>query len=185
MQVKGEKFSIFTFYFLFLWLNNRDDEIYRNHTGALRLDALSGASRPAMLGGRPVIQRVYEQVAGVLDDAVVATDDERIYDNRARFRRPGRDDLAGPRKRHRPSPGSLSQTGQDLRRGGQCAGRRTFCPGLAAGSRETLLRRSGDSTSPRWSGLSPRRTVSKPSKIPTPRKWCSTRSRAPSTSRVR
>ena len=34
----------------------------------------------AMLGGRPVIQRVYEQVAGVLDDAVVATDDERIYD---------------------------------------------------------------------------------------------------------
>lgn len=32
----------------------------------------------AMLGGKPVIQRVYEQVAGVLDDAVVATDDERI-----------------------------------------------------------------------------------------------------------
>lgn len=34
----------------------------------------------AMLGGKPVIQRVYEQVLGVLDDAVVATDDERIYD---------------------------------------------------------------------------------------------------------
>lgn len=34
----------------------------------------------AMLGGKPVIERVYEQVAGVLDDAVVATDDERIYD---------------------------------------------------------------------------------------------------------
>lgn len=34
----------------------------------------------AMLGGKTVIQRVYEQVAGVLDDAVVATDDERIYD---------------------------------------------------------------------------------------------------------
>ena len=32
----------------------------------------------AMLGGKPVIQRVYEQVAGVLDDAYVATDDERI-----------------------------------------------------------------------------------------------------------
>lgn len=32
----------------------------------------------AMLGGKPVIQRVYEQVAGVLDDAWVATDDERI-----------------------------------------------------------------------------------------------------------
>ncbi len=34
----------------------------------------------AMLGGKPVIQRVYEQVNGVLDDAVVATDDQRIYD---------------------------------------------------------------------------------------------------------
>ena len=32
----------------------------------------------ALLGGKPVIQRVYEQVAGVFDDAVVATDDERI-----------------------------------------------------------------------------------------------------------
>ncbi len=32
----------------------------------------------ALLGGKPVIQRVYEQVQGVLDDAVVATDDERI-----------------------------------------------------------------------------------------------------------
>lgn len=31
-----------------------------------------------MLGGKTVIQRVYEQVAGVLDDAYVATDDERI-----------------------------------------------------------------------------------------------------------
>ena len=34
----------------------------------------------ARLGGKPVIERVYEQVAGVLDDAVVATDDERIRD---------------------------------------------------------------------------------------------------------
>ena len=32
----------------------------------------------AMLGGKPVIQRVYEQVCGVLDEAYVATDDERI-----------------------------------------------------------------------------------------------------------
>ena len=31
----------------------------------------------AMLGGKTVIQRVYEQVTGVLDDAYVATDDER------------------------------------------------------------------------------------------------------------
>lgn len=34
----------------------------------------------ALLGGKTVIQRVYEQVTGVLDDAVVATDDQRIYD---------------------------------------------------------------------------------------------------------
>lgn len=32
----------------------------------------------AMLGGKTVIQRVYEQVAGVLDDTCIATDDERI-----------------------------------------------------------------------------------------------------------
>lgn len=32
----------------------------------------------ALLGGKPVIQHVYQQVAGVLDEAVVATDDERI-----------------------------------------------------------------------------------------------------------
>ena len=34
----------------------------------------------AMLGGKTVIERVYGQVAGVLDDAWVATDDERIAD---------------------------------------------------------------------------------------------------------
>lgn len=34
----------------------------------------------AILGGKPVIQRVFEQVNGVLDDAVVATDDQRIFD---------------------------------------------------------------------------------------------------------
>lgn len=32
----------------------------------------------ALLGGKPVIQRVYEQVVQVLDDVYVATDDERI-----------------------------------------------------------------------------------------------------------
>lgn len=32
----------------------------------------------AILGGKPVIQRVYEQARLVLDEAVVATDDERI-----------------------------------------------------------------------------------------------------------
>ena len=33
----------------------------------------------ALLGGKTVIQRVYEQVCQVLDDAWVATDDERIF----------------------------------------------------------------------------------------------------------
>jgi 3-deoxy-manno-octulosonate cytidylyltransferase (CMP-KDO synthetase) len=34
----------------------------------------------ALLGGKPVIQRVYERVAPLVDMAVVATDDHRIYD---------------------------------------------------------------------------------------------------------
>lgn len=33
----------------------------------------------ATLGGKPVIQRVYEKVKGVLEEAYVATDDERIF----------------------------------------------------------------------------------------------------------
>ena len=34
----------------------------------------------AVLGGKPVIQRVYEQVVSVLGEAYVATDDQRIFD---------------------------------------------------------------------------------------------------------
>ena len=33
----------------------------------------------AILGGKPIVQRVYEQVAKVVEKVVVATDDERIY----------------------------------------------------------------------------------------------------------
>ena len=33
----------------------------------------------AILGGKPVIQRVYEQVKRVMEDVFVATDDERIF----------------------------------------------------------------------------------------------------------
>ena len=53
----------------------------------------------AMLGGKSVIQRVYEQVSSVLDSAYVATDDERIRQavedppGRGSLRRQGRDDL--------------------------------------------------------------------------------------------
>ena len=39
----------------------------------------------ALLGGKTVIQRVYEQVENVLDDAFVATDDERIYNTVTAF----------------------------------------------------------------------------------------------------
>lgn len=35
----------------------------------------------AMLGGKTVIQRVYEKVTSCLDDAYVATDDERIFNH--------------------------------------------------------------------------------------------------------
>ena len=34
----------------------------------------------AVLGGKTVIQRVYEQVSSILDEVYVATDDKRIYD---------------------------------------------------------------------------------------------------------
>jgi 3-deoxy-manno-octulosonate cytidylyltransferase (CMP-KDO synthetase) len=34
----------------------------------------------AMLGGKTVIERVYSRVSAVLDDVVVATDDQRIFD---------------------------------------------------------------------------------------------------------
>ncbi len=33
-----------------------------------------------MLGDKPIIERVYRQVEGILDEVVVATDDERIFD---------------------------------------------------------------------------------------------------------
>lgn len=33
----------------------------------------------ALLGGRPIIERVYRQVSKAVDDVVVATDDERIF----------------------------------------------------------------------------------------------------------
>ena len=39
----------------------------------------------ALLGGKPVIQRVVEQVSSVLDDVYVATDDERIFQTVEQF----------------------------------------------------------------------------------------------------
>ena len=39
----------------------------------------------AILGGKTVIQRVYEQVSSVLSEVYVATDDQRIYDTVEQF----------------------------------------------------------------------------------------------------
>ena len=39
----------------------------------------------AMLGGKPIVQRVYEQVAKVVERVAVATDDERIFDTVVSF----------------------------------------------------------------------------------------------------
>ena len=39
----------------------------------------------ALLGDKPIVQRVYEQVAKVVERVVVATDDERIYNTVAGF----------------------------------------------------------------------------------------------------
>ena len=39
----------------------------------------------ALLGGKPIVQRVYEQVAKMVERVVVATDDERIYDTVVSF----------------------------------------------------------------------------------------------------
>ena len=39
----------------------------------------------ALLGDKPIVQRVYEQVAKMVERVVVATDDERIYDTVASF----------------------------------------------------------------------------------------------------
>ncbi len=39
----------------------------------------------ALLGGKPVVRRVYERVAGLVDDVCVATDDERIFNAVAAF----------------------------------------------------------------------------------------------------
>lgn len=51
----------------------------------------------AMLGGKTVIQRVYEQVTKTIDNAVVATDDERIYNHVISFG--GKVVMTGPHHR--------------------------------------------------------------------------------------
>ena len=52
-------------------------EIYWNYSCKICLYTFS-CQTSGRLGSKPVIQRVYEQVSGILDEAYVATDDERI-----------------------------------------------------------------------------------------------------------
>ena len=62
--------------------SNKETEIIMKFTGIIpaRYASTRFPGKPlAMLGGRTVIQRVYEQVAAVLGEAWVATDDERIF----------------------------------------------------------------------------------------------------------
>lgn len=54
-------------------------EVYRNHSRQIYVITLPGKPL-AVLGGKYVIQRVYETVSSVLDEAYVATDDQRIFD---------------------------------------------------------------------------------------------------------
>ncbi len=60
----------------------------------------------ADLGGKPMIQRVYERVSSVLDDVAVATDDIRIASAVEGLRRSGGNDFAGASQRYRPCAGS-------------------------------------------------------------------------------
>lgn len=71
---------IFTFYLLFLHDEKNESMKFIAIIPARYASTRFPGKPLALLGGRPVIERVYERVAGVLDDAVVATDDERIYE---------------------------------------------------------------------------------------------------------
>ena len=58
-------------------IESRDYGVCCDHSRPLCIDPLPGQAA-GDARGKPVIRRVYEQVTGVLPDAVVATDDERI-----------------------------------------------------------------------------------------------------------
>jgi kdsB: 3-deoxy-D-manno-octulosonate cytidylyltransferase len=134
----------------------------------------------ARLGGKPVIQRVYEQVAGVLDDAVVATDDERIRDAVRAFG--GRVEMTSPD--HRSGTDrcweAYCKQGREYDVVVNVQGDEPFYPSLAAGGRETLFRRSRDRHRHARETLYGGRRTGGPSKIPTRPRWSSTRSRGPS-----
>lgn len=138
----------------------------------------------ALLGGKPVIQRVYEQVAGVLDDAVVATDDERIYEAVRAFG--GRVEMTSPDHR----------SGTDRCWEAYCKQGREYDVVVNVQGDEPFIRREQlealrrcfddpKPTSPHWSNPSRRTTALRRSRIPTRRRWCSTHARGRSTSRVR
>ena len=138
----------------------------------------------AMLGGKPVIRRVYEQVTGVLPDAVVATDDERILRAVEEF------------------GGRAVMTSAEHRSG---TDRCWEAYGKLGREYDAVINVQGDEPFIRpeqlraimrcfdvpgtdiatWCGPLPSRTDWRRSKIPIRRKWCSTASRGRSTFRVR
>ena len=133
----------------------------------------------ARLGGKPVIQRVYEQVAGVLDDAVVATDDERIRDAVRAFG--GRVEMTSPDHR----------SGTDRCWEAYCKQGREYDvvvnvqgdePFIRPSQLEAVKRCFDDPATDIATLVKPLRrpTDWRPSKIPTRPRWSSTRSRGPS-----
>ena len=56
----------------------------------------------AMIGGKPMIHRVYEQASKSLDNVYVATDDQRIYDAVLDFGGKSSNDLCQTSERNRP-----------------------------------------------------------------------------------
>ena len=61
---------------LYIWHNMRFIAIIPARYASTRFEG-----KPlAMLGGMPVIRRVYERVSAVVPDTIVATDDKRIAD---------------------------------------------------------------------------------------------------------
>ena len=92
----------------------------------------------AMLGGKPVIQHVYEKVKACLEEAYVATDDERIYNTVEAFG--GKAVMT--RTDHKSGTDRIEEAIEKI--GGksrQCAGRRAFCRQEPARHDLSLFRR--------------------------------------------
>lgn len=80
-DIRIKNYFLFPDYFSYLCSRKKKQTIAMKFIGIIpaRYASTRFPGKPlAMLGGKPVIQRVYEQVVDVLGEAYVATDDERI-----------------------------------------------------------------------------------------------------------